>query len=133
MLRRSLILLLLLVFAVPCSAQQGTFQIAQDISTTTCNGTTGAGCVAADVSGDGHVTVQLLGTWVGTVTFDCSMDGINFQTINMTPTNSATAVTTASANGIWQGQLWGVKVFRVRFSAYTSGTATVWFGTAPQA
>lgn len=74
------------------------------------------------------IGVQVSGTWAGTITFQTSLDGTNWQTQAVVPSNSTTlttAVTTTSANGIFYTpvNLLG-KLFRIQMTAYTSGTAS---------
>lgn len=95
---------------------------AQDISTTTCPG---AGCVDLNTSGQGSIGIQVTGTWVGTITFQSSVNGSTFTSFLVLPSNSTTQVSTTTANGIWQSAVAGLKTVRVVFTAYTSGTATV--------
>lgn len=69
--------------------------------------------------------IQISGTWVGTVTFEVSIDGTTYAAANFTPPNSTTAATSATGNGIWAGSVVGYKYLRARFSTATSGTAVV--------
>lgn len=69
--------------------------------------------------------IQITGTWAGTITFECSVDGTNFVAVNMTPAASATAASTATANGVWAGSVGGFKTLRARFSTKTSGTPVI--------
>lgn len=80
--------------------------------------------VTLGVSGFGGVGVQITGTFVGTIQFEVSGDGLTFAALNMTPPNSTSAVTSATAVGQWQGSCVS-KVVRCRMSAYTSGQAAV--------
>lgn len=69
---------------------------------------------------------QLLGTWTGTVTFECCTEGneANPVAMSVTPAAGGAAVTTATANGLWRtlnGSAGGVKA-RARFTTASSGT-----------
>lgn len=77
------------------------------------------------VRGYGSVGIQLSGTWAGTITFQGSVDGSNWQALDVWPTNSATSVTTATANGVWYAPVGGLAHVRANFTTFTSGTATV--------
>lgn len=79
-----------------------------------------------DVRGLGAVGVQLTGTWTGTVTFAATIDGLTWVSLNMVPSNSATAASTATANGAWTANVAGYLLVRARFSVATSGTVSVW-------
>jgi hypothetical protein len=73
-----------------------------------------------------NVSVQITGTWVGTVTFEGSVDGTNYFVINGgTFASTGVLVSTATANGQWQFDVAGVQSFRARCSAFTSGTIVV--------
>ncbi|NTW89584.1 MAG: hypothetical protein HGB37_01555 [Candidatus Moranbacteria bacterium] len=78
------------------------------------------------------VVVQLSGTFVGTVIFECSNDGINWSSCALVPVAGGSATTSATSAGQWYGMVPTV-YFRIRVSAYTSGTrtATVLLSTQP--
>jgi hypothetical protein len=68
--------------------------------------------------------VSAIGTL--TLTFEGTIDGVNWLTINAYPFTGATSlVNTASAVGQWIMDVNGLYAVRARCSAYTSGTATV--------
>src|SRR6185295_9863698 len=94
----------------------------QSITTTVCPG---AGCIDLNVAGQGSLGVQITGTWVGTVTFQSSINGTTFVSLGVMPVNSTTSVSTTTGNGIWTVPVAGLTTVRVVFTAYTSGTATV--------
>lgn len=118
-------LLLLLAVATRAHAQQN---VSAALTSTTCPG---SGCVTLGVSGVGGVGVQITGTFTATVQFEGSVDGVTYAAMNMTPIASTSAVTSATAGGIWSGGVGGLSVVRVRVSAYTSGTVTVRIQNAP--
>ncbi|MDB5165035.1 MAG: hypothetical protein JWL89_661 [Candidatus Saccharibacteria bacterium] len=96
----------------------------------TVTGTAGSlnadGYPATDVSIYNFLSVQITGTWVGTITFQASNDNSTwFSTtlINTGGTNTAGNIST-SANGMFYGPVTG-QYFRVRMTSYTSGTASV--------
>lgn len=71
-------------------------------------------------------SLQILGTWVGTLTFQVSDDNLTFTSLSAddpSATGSVTGVSTTT-NRIITGDFGGAKYFRVRMTAYTSGTAT---------
>lgn len=93
------------------------------LSSASCPGT---GCVALKTSGGyGSFAVQVTGTWVGTLTFEGSVDNVTFQPVNVTLTNGSSTVTTATGNGVWAGSVAGLTSIQTRFSAYSSGSAVV--------
>lgn len=73
----------------------------------------------------GGVAIQLSGTWTGTVTFEATVNGTNWVAFNVTPSNSGTDASTATAVGCWSKQNNGYTAVRCRFSTASSGTATV--------
>ena len=81
---------------------------------------------AADVKFFNNILVQLTGTWVGTVTFLGSIDGITYYPIPACALNSVTASWSSTANN--NASLWsiysGFNYFSVRVTAYTSGTVS---------
>lgn len=115
----------LLVAPVLAHAQAPMVQA--QLSATTCPAAAGAanGCVALSVQGLRYAGVQITGSGTWTATFEVSNDGVNYQTVSMTPSNSATTVTTATAAGMWNVLVAGFQQIRVRLSAYTSGTPVV--------
>jgi hypothetical protein len=84
------------------------------------NGTVGA---AVDGLNYQSVSVQISGTWAGTITFQVSNDGTNWVSRNMVSSLSVLAATTTS-NNIFSSDI-AARYFRAIFTAYTSGTATV--------
>ncbi len=95
--------------------------------TVSITGTLGAAqqAVTLSVASMGGVGIQIQGSFTGTITFEASVQGLDFQALLMTPTNSSTAVTTATAAGIWSGSAVGMTTFRARMSAFSVGKATV--------
>lgn len=81
--------------------------------------------VASPLDNFGTAGVIITGAWVGTISFQGSLDGINFVNIlahNLT-TNVLTSTTTA--NGQFIINTSGMRSVRARLTAYTSGTASV--------
>jgi hypothetical protein len=78
---------------------------------------------ATDVSAYAEISLQLTGTWVGTLTFQGSNDGVNFTTVlqESTSTGSGTQVNTTASNGIFRVPR-KFRYFRARMTAFTSGT-----------
>jgi hypothetical protein len=72
------------------------------------------------------VTLQITGTWVGTATFQASNDNTNwFSTIAKPSADTSGPFTsTTTLNNLFSLPLFGFQFFRVRFTGYTSGTAT---------
>lgn len=80
-----------------------------------------------------HFSIQLSGTWVGTVQWQGSNDGANWVALRATNFADATAVLGASsAVGIFRGML-GCRYFRAAVTAYTSGTVVATVLLHPEA
>lgn len=80
--------------------------------------------IVINVRGHAGVALQLLGTWAGTVSFEATLDEVagTWVAFNMVPSNSATAASSATANGAWSANCAGYEAVRARFSTATSGT-----------
>lgn len=85
---------------------------------------TGNGAVM-NVDGFRAVYVQITGTFVGTVTFETSLDGTNWVATGLAAVGTGTVATAPTAPGAWWLTPNGVNLFRARVSAWTSGTITV--------
>jgi len=83
-----------------------------------------AGQVLAQLRGQATAVVQITGTFVATLQFEGTVDGVNFFAVNMYPVVGGAAITSTTTVGQWIGVVAGFYQFRVRCSAYTSGTAT---------
>jgi hypothetical protein len=120
------------------TAADGTLKTQLDAAQANTTGTitTSTGTVTAtDLMGIGAVTVMISGTYAGlNVIFETSIDGgINWIGIPAQPLGTVvpnpiinTGVLTANSTNAWNvSPLLGVNQFRVRATAYTSGTANV--------
>lgn len=85
---------------------------------------TGNGTVF-DCSGVEMLAMQVTGTFVGTVTFEATLNGSNWETFQVTQLSDGSGDTTATTTDIWRGDVRGIRGVRARVSAYTSGTITV--------
>lgn len=81
----------------------------------------------ADTQGYQSLSVQLRGSWVGTVSFYCSNDNSQWDAIAGWPASgAATPITSATANNSWIFPTIG-RYFKAQVTAYTSGAVV---GTA---
>ena len=71
------------------------------------------------------VGLQLTGTFVGTTIFEGSIGGGEWVAVQGINRSTGEASTTATAAGFYVVPITGFGMFRVRISAYTSGTITV--------
>lgn len=83
--------------------------------------------VKLDVAGCAGCMIQLTGTWAGVVAFEGSGNGVDFNALTMTPTDSVTAATgaTSGQTKTWQGSCHGLQFVRARMTSYVSGAAVV--------
>ena len=92
----------------------------------TGNITTNGGTITSvECDGCSTASVQLIGTWVGTVAFEGSLDNTNWFALNASPFPSGAFVTTTSGTGQWIINSAGVDYIRVRATAFTSGSIAV--------
>lgn len=97
----------------------------QSAAVATGNGTS----ISTILQGDGAyrtLTVQIEGITTATVTFEGTIDGTNWVAIQFTNLNSASAATTATADGIYRADITGITTVRARISAWTAGTINVY-------
>lgn len=74
----------------------------------------------------GSATLQLTGTFSGTVQFEISNDnGATWNAIQGFPEATGAGVTSSTGTGVWQFEVGGFTDIRARCSAYTSGTISV--------
>lgn len=72
------------------------------------------------------LAAQVSGTFVGTVTWEATIDGTNWIAIAArTMADQSTYATTATAPGLFAIPCAGLQAVRARVSAYTSGSITV--------
>lgn len=77
------------------------------------------------IMGYGGVAIQITGTFAGTITFEATTDGSTWVAFNMTPSNSGTDASTATAVGAFSKQNNGYQGVRARFSTASSGTPVI--------
>ena len=77
------------------------------------------------LDGLGTAGVIITGTWVGTITFQGSVDGTNYVAMTGQPLGVGLLGSTTTVNGSFRLNITGLKSVRVLMSAYTSGTASV--------
>ena len=86
------------------------------------------GFVELDLQGMAGAAVDIRGTFVGTCTFQTSVDGTNVVTAIAIPTTTNvnwTAVSTATAVGSWFVPAAGCRKVRITATAFTSGSMTI--------
>lgn len=71
------------------------------------------------------VNFQINGTWSGTISYQVSNDNTNWGALGCFQASTNAAGSSTTANLIAYGSLTGYQFFRIRFTSYTSGTASV--------
>lgn len=80
------------------------------------------------VADNGSVGVQITGTFVATISFQISIDGISFVSFGVVASGAGgdlATVSSASAPGLFRAKCSGYAVFRAIITAYTSGIVVV--------
>ena len=70
-------------------------------------------------------TVQITGTWVGTITFEGTVNGTDWSAINGVYAGTSFPSSTITANGLVRLTPAGLASMRVHMTAFTSGSATI--------
>jgi hypothetical protein len=101
------------------------------ITPSTVTGTLGAADAVLDVNIETaeNVLIQTTGTWTGTITPEISVNGTDWVATTIkssTQVNASTLIASFNSNGIAELFATGLPHFRLRMSAYTSGTANIW-------
>lgn len=86
---------------------------------------TGLGSIAVNTVDASTVGVQITGTWIATLQFEGTNDGSNWNSVPAYAVTTAIAGTSTQRNGHWRVNVAGLTQFRVRASAWTSGTVQV--------
>ena len=81
--------------------------------------------VQALIEGFKSAVLQVTGTFVGTITFEASLDGSAWSTVQVIAQSTSALTTTTTAAGLFIVPNPGYGWVRARMSAYTSGTAMV--------
>ena len=98
--------------------------ISRDVIMQNAAGATGNGAVI-DVRGLAGAAFQVSGTFSGTVTFEATVDGSNWVSLQVANIADGSVGTTATAAGIYQAGVAGLTKVRARVSAWVSGSITV--------
>ncbi len=108
------------------SAASG-FGVLSGLSPTVTSAPAANSSVQYAISNMATVNVNIAGTWAGTIVFDLSMDGVSYTLGVGYQEYTSTSYSSTTANQILRFTTGGWKYLRVRFSAYTSGTANLTF------
>jgi len=119
---RKLLLALLLLF-IPAIATAKNALGVLSASANSCTPTTGV-ALTLDQN-DSTATIQLNGTFVGTVTFTISSNGGTYTAIKGIPSTLGSATSTATSTGAWIFSVAGSTNICAYISTYTSGSVIV--------
>lgn len=103
----------------------GALNVVQTDVTSSGTLTAAAQTVAVTLNGNNAGAAQITGTWVGTITFEASLDGTTWTAINAVSASTSTPQTTTTANGLYRLTPGGVQQIRANMTAFTSGSATI--------
>lgn len=111
-------------FFNPISATVLSAQATTTSPTALCSGGQAPPCVM-DSSQTSVITIQVsTSAFTGTVNFDGSNDRTNWNALTCYTLDSATAVSSATAAGMWRCNVGGIGAVRVRVSSISGGTVT---------
>lgn len=96
----------------------------QDAATATGNGTA-LGVTNITDGARPVIGLQVTGIDSDTITWEATIDGTNWASVQVVPLATGTAATTATANGLYRFSSAGILKFRARISTHGSGTITV--------
>jgi hypothetical protein len=86
----------------------------------------GNGTPVTTAYGHGHLSVEVVGTFTGTVTFEGTVDGSAWYPVGLKPWADTAAVTSTTAAGVFKLPTDTLlNKFRARISALSAGTVTV--------
>lgn len=95
-----------------------------NINTSTA-GALNAEVAASPLENFGTIGIQITGTWVGTLSFQGSLDGTNYVAIRVQNISSDAVVSSTTANGQFVANALGMKSIRAIMTVYSSGTANI--------
>lgn len=108
------------------------FQATQPVSllsdadnTATGSLTAAAQTVVLPMAAKSAAAVVITGTWAGTITFEGTVDGTNWASINAVAASTSQPQATTTVNGLYRLTPAGLLQIRAIMSAFTSGTATL--------
>lgn len=85
--------------------------------------------VQVNSQGSASTGLQITGTWTGTIVFEASVDGTNWNPVNgITPTTGASQTSTTT-NGNWEIASAGYQLVRVRGNTVATGSATAYLNS----
>ena len=77
------------------------------------------------LNGASGAAAQISGTWVGTITFEGTLDGTSWFPVNAVSASTSSPQTTTTVNGLYRLTPGGLSSIRANMTAFTSGSASV--------
>jgi len=121
--RKLLLFIIILLWTGPVFAQVIDTQSVSAQSTGAC--AAASSCAVFQIGSSPSVTLQVSGTFSGTLTFEATSDGTNWNTATLTKMSDNSAVTSTTSTGQFTFSNGGALQVRARATAWTSGTANV--------
>lgn len=88
--------------------------------------TAGSSCVSIQIGDKGStVAINISGTWTGTIQPQAQIQNQAFANVQVTPSTSATAQSTITANGLYTASVAAYNTFQVCGNTVATGTAVV--------
>jgi hypothetical protein len=81
--------------------------------------------LSLDTRGQSLLAIQINGTMSATLQLEATVDGTNWVSIFATPAGNNSLVSSFTAAGVWVANVSGFRAARLRCSAYTSGSPTM--------
>jgi hypothetical protein len=78
-----------------------------------------------DVTGLASLGLAVAGTFVGTVRFETSLNGLEWSALPVLDVPNEATVDYTTGEGLYQAEVAGCSLVRARVSAFTSGSITV--------
>lgn len=111
---------------VVVASDQTAINVLQPDATVVTGNITNTQSVTFTNNGYGTIGVNIAGTYTGTIVIEGSVDGTNYNSTTLLTLASGSPVTSVTAaTGNYQGNVSGLKTFRLRGNTVASGTANI--------
>jgi hypothetical protein len=89
---------------------------------------TAGACVSYGLGTNATFTIDISGTFTGTLTFEGTVNGVDWRTITVTSPANLSLATTATAGGSWTVSNVGLQAVRLRAGTFTGGGTAIIYG-----
>lgn len=83
------------------------------------------GAVTLVLNGQSSCTVNIIGSWTGTISFQGTSDNYTWQNLQLVPYPGGSSTSSTTQNNLYVGACVGLSQFRVFSSSWTTGTAYI--------